>query len=786
MQKKVEREIEKRRENAFLLISDLLIFTLSMIFARCHFAFGAYPLAISFIAVLKSGVFIATAGALVGAISLGNTGFIYAVISLVTLFLRIIISGGTRGEKKLFFESLTLKTATALVSSLIGAMYRILLDGFSLESLLFALFALALSSGFTVLFSGIYIGDVQLFDVLLSKKTLLSRTAFKSDKEKLSHAMFTGSLLVFIYAVGISLKAYEFFGISLGYVYSAFITLFVAKRFGTARAVAVGFISSVSLNGVYAVSFAFAGLGAGIFFVFGTAYAIIGALALLLLYTYYVGGLTGVVSTLPEFVLASSIFLPFANRLSKEKEEIVGVKERDVSQRMVNVASLSHKNFGTRSAHLNALSSIKNISRVLSLGGKNEGNPVYSDYRDSVLISIREHCTACPDFESCAAQCPAPCAENIDLIAEKLTNKERLFCEDINLFPKYCAHKESLYEKVIFDAQSLESFKKKNRRLDMISKNYELIYRALDEDFIKNEEELSLNQTESERIEKILSNAGVSEPSCKIFGKRKRHIIYAGLDRGGKISTSRELISSIEDALGIKLSEGKFYKKDDYILSEFDEVEKYGPSLAVSTCTKPGEEASGDSIASFKSNDGKYYVMLSDGEGSGREARATSSLACDYLCGTLGFSVSKATAISSLNHVLKNREIEKSATVDLFELDLYTGEAVFYKCGAAASYIKRANSIFKVRTQSTPIGLMSKVDAESIRVDVKHGDFVILLSDGVLAENDDVTWFLELINRESVGDIKKYADMLLDKARARGGEISDDMSVAVIKISLAS
>ena len=312
-----------------------------------------------------------------------------------------------------------------------------------------------------------------------------------------------------------------------------------------------------------------------------------------------------------------------------------------------------------------------------------------------------------------------------------------------------------------------------------------VLYKVLDENFKLCENELLMNSQESQEIEKLLLEFGIGGPSVKIFGERRRHIVCAGVDAGGKISTSSELKSAIEDKLSIRLSEGEFYKKDKHILFEYDELEKYECNFAFSSSVKCRESVNGDSLVSFKSDDGRFYALLSDGEGSGQEARSISSFACDFLSRIFSTSISKSTAIQALNHILRFRENEKSATIDLFELDLYTGEASFYKCGASSSYIKRDGSIFRVRSQSAPIGLMSTIDAECIRVDVKRGDYIILLSDGVSSDYDDSTWLIELINGERVQDIKEYADLVLKSAKNKTGNI-DDLSVAVIKVGLFS
>ena len=134
-----------------------------------------------------------------------------------------------------------------------------------------------------------------------------------------------------------------------------------------------------------------------------------------------------------------------------------------------------------------------------------------------------------------------------------------------------------------------------------------------------------------------------------------------------------------------------------------------------------------------------------------------------------------------LNHIIKNRNEECSSTVDLFDFDLITGEALFFKCGAAPSYVKRDGSIFRIRSETAPLGLMKGIDAERIRVEIKDGDYIIMLSDGVSQSSEESTWLLELLSEPPAADIREYAEKILAEAERRTHGL-DDMSVAVAKI----
>ena len=88
------RESERRRGERGALFYDIAVIATAFFFARRHFVFGAYPLASAFVAVLPSRVWCALLGSLVGALTLGRGGVIFAVNSLIIVFLRIILSGG--------------------------------------------------------------------------------------------------------------------------------------------------------------------------------------------------------------------------------------------------------------------------------------------------------------------------------------------------------------------------------------------------------------------------------------------------------------------------------------------------------------------------------------------------------------------------------------------------------------------------------------------------------------------------------------------------------------------
>ena len=134
-----------------------------------------------------------------------------------------------------------------------------------------------------------------------------------------------------------------------------------------------------------------------------------------------------------------------------------------------------------------------------------------------------------------------------------------------------------------------------------------------------------------------------------------------------------------------------------------------------------------------------------------------------------------------LNYSIRTRREECSATVDLFELDLLRGSGMFIKSGAPPSYVKRDSSIFRIRSQTAPIGLMRSIDTEKISVEIKAGDYIIMFSDGIAEIAEDAPWLLLLLGESPKENLREYATLILNEAKANGSS-GDDMTVTVIRV----
>jgi hypothetical protein len=294
----IRHSIEEAKMKREAPLLDVVTFFIAFIFSRCHVVFGSHPLAISFIAVLPSRVWIAVLGAVSGALTLGKSGIIYSMICVIVVFLRIIVSGTSISDSedkvylKWFSEGLLLKMSAALIGGFIAAVYEVLLSGITATTTLFGLSMILLPPVIVFALCGLFDCDISFLSVFNSNTNVFS-TKGKSEKEKFNLLFFRLSSLLLLFLISISFKEYELLGISISYIFAAAASLIVARRFGALYGSIVGFVSSFGLSSSLSVAFALAGIGAGGLFNLGLSYGIVGGGALSPLTCQVLADITG-------------------------------------------------------------------------------------------------------------------------------------------------------------------------------------------------------------------------------------------------------------------------------------------------------------------------------------------------------------------------------------------------------------------------------------------------------------------------------------------------------------
>lgn len=195
-----------------------------------------------------------------------------------------------------------------------------------------------------------------------------------------------------------------------------------------------------------------------------------------------------------------------------------------------------------------------------------------------------------------------------------------------------------------------------------------------------------------------------------------------------------------------------------------------------------GQAASGDNFSVLTGSHGQVILGISDGMGSGAEAKRESQTVIELLEQFLGAGFSAETAVRMINSAMMlQRGMRSFSTLDICGISLYSGQCEFLKIGAATTFIRRAGWVETVTSASLPIGMFREVDFERARKRLEHGDMIVMMSDGVLdalprEEGEELMKYLIL--QADTDNPAELAQILIDQVRALGnGEPADDMTI---------
>lgn len=214
----------------------------------------------------------------------------------------------------------------------------------------------------------------------------------------------------------------------------------------------------------------------------------------------------------------------------------------------------------------------------------------------------------------------------------------------------------------------------------------------------------------------------------------------------------------------------------------FFEDTKYRSVQGITRLKKDGAQISGDNFSLLELDSGSYLMGLSDGMGSGSTACKESEMVLDLVerFTEAGFSIETAIRMMNSAMVMKG-ENDLFSTVDLCSIDLYNGAAEFYKIGAAASFIKRGKNVSCYSSESLPVGVGTNPEIERQQAELKNGDFVVMVTDGVLEylhvpkPEETMQEIIESIDTNHPGIlVKKIMERVM---LFTGGRVQDDMTI---------
>lgn len=213
----------------------------------------------------------------------------------------------------------------------------------------------------------------------------------------------------------------------------------------------------------------------------------------------------------------------------------------------------------------------------------------------------------------------------------------------------------------------------------------------------------------------------------------------------------------------------------------------FDAAFGIASRAKDGVEESGDTHSILKIDERSFLVALSDGMGSGEEARTVSDHTLSLLESFYKAKMPSETVLATVNKLIAFSAEESFSCLDLAAVNLDTGAADVVKIGSPVGFILSEGELRVLEGESLPIGVLEVVHPATMRVTMKENDFLLFMSDGVTTAFGSSAELCSYLSELKPLNPQSLAEEILQNALTRyGGKAEDDMTVLAVKLTKAA
>lgn len=207
---------------------------------------------------------------------------------------------------------------------------------------------------------------------------------------------------------------------------------------------------------------------------------------------------------------------------------------------------------------------------------------------------------------------------------------------------------------------------------------------------------------------------------------------------------------------------------------------------------KYGSNVSGDNFSVKENEAGKLYMMISDGMGSGSLASCESCMMIDTMEEMMEAGFEPLYGISFSNECMAKKNNGRTfTTFDMGVIDLYDGTIEIYKQGAAASFIvhqqEEEKQVTIVKGTTLPIGVLPEAECDVNKDELKDGDLIVMVSDGIFSNVDQdfsEEDLAEILKKVDSNNCKEIMNQIMEELLYRNhGRFMDDATIIVVYVS---
>ena len=213
--------------------------------------------------------------------------------------------------------------------------------------------------------------------------------------------------------------------------------------------------------------------------------------------------------------------------------------------------------------------------------------------------------------------------------------------------------------------------------------------------------------------------------------------------------------------------------------------------IAIAKTNKAGSQVSGDTLEVIERPRGGYSVVLCDGQTTGPDAKAISSLAVRKVITLIAEGVrDSAAARAASDHLYSIYNGSISAYLDILSADLQTNTLVVSRNNPTALFITRENGVTDALSGiSTPIGNRPGINPDVVEIPLVPGLTAVMSTDGFseagkqYGDGLNIPLLMESILGYQQPDAQFIADQLIKQAILVDENMAhDDMSVVILRV----
>lgn len=392
-------------------------------------------------------------------------------------------------------------------------------------------------------------------------------------------------------------------------------------------------------------------------------------------------------------------------------------------------------------------------------------------------------CVACVEREHCMQALGGQTASVMEHLIDCAMRTGKATHDDLPTFlqsrcvrvPAVLAHCNALVNDYRARAQSGETL---DRDRELMAMQMAGLGSVLSEFACDVESAVSTDRALSERLQEELRYQNIVCTEVTVLVKQQVQELF--LVVRAEDAPKKSLVQTVSRVMGLRvvLSDTQSLSSDK-VCVRFSPAPRFDLTYGSCQFTKPGSEASGDSIGVYRMRASRALVGLCDGMGSGTQAQQSARATLDMISHFYRAGLDNTKSLAWINRLLVDMGQERFSALDLCVVDLEQATADFIKLGGVSSFIRRAENVQTIESEALPIGIVEEARPRMQREMLQAGDTVVLVSDGI---SDALTEQGIRLIVDKIGTLnpQTLAEEVMHQAERKG--LHDDASVVAFRI----